>query len=156
MKIGVRKPSLRKMIAARTSPRRWARHSLSLLTPRGMGWLANPKRALYDRVDDRTTVSMWALLRRFGQPPTRWRGQAGEAGARDESTHARFRRFAGPADNGRGGHDAQAGARSVEHARHIQDQGTLSLIASVKAAGDTCVYWCCNIRLERDYCVTAQ
>lgn len=35
MKFGLRKPSLKRMIAARTSPKRFIRHSLGLKAPRG-------------------------------------------------------------------------------------------------------------------------
>lgn len=56
MKFGIRTPSLRKRIAARTSVKRYVRHSLGLKAPRGWGWLTNPKRAAYNRVYNRTSV----------------------------------------------------------------------------------------------------
>ncbi|KVP17265.1 hypothetical protein [Burkholderia ubonensis] len=62
MKFGIRKPSITKSIAARTSPARFVRHSLGLKAPRGWGWLTNPKRAAYNRVYSRTTFSFWGLL----------------------------------------------------------------------------------------------
>ena len=65
MKFGIRRPSFRKSIAARTSWKRAVRHSLGLKAPRGMGWLTNPKKAAYNRVYSRATVSLWALLRRL-------------------------------------------------------------------------------------------
>ena len=46
MKVGIRKPSLKKMIAARTSVKRIVRHNLGIKAPRGFGWLTNPKKAL--------------------------------------------------------------------------------------------------------------
>ena len=55
MKFGIRTPSLRKRFAARTSVKRYLRHSLGLKAPRGWGWLTNPKRAAYNRVYNRTT-----------------------------------------------------------------------------------------------------
>jgi hypothetical protein len=55
MKFGFRTPSLKKRIAARTSPARFIRHSLGLKAPRGWGWLTNPKKAAYNRVYNRTT-----------------------------------------------------------------------------------------------------
>jgi len=58
MKFGPRVPSLRKRIAARTSPARFLRHSLGFKAPRGWGWLTNPKRALYNRIYNRTTFSI--------------------------------------------------------------------------------------------------
>jgi len=63
MRIGLRRPSLRKSFAARVSPARFVRHSLGLKVPRGWGWLTNPRRAAYNRVYARTTVSLWRLLR---------------------------------------------------------------------------------------------
>jgi hypothetical protein len=56
MKFGLRTPSLKKRIAARTSVKRYVRHSLGLKAPRGWGWLTNPKKAAYNRVYNRTTV----------------------------------------------------------------------------------------------------
>jgi len=56
MKFGFRIPSLTKRIAARFSWKRYVRHSLGLKAPRGWGWLTNPKRALYNRVYNRTSV----------------------------------------------------------------------------------------------------
>lgn len=61
MKFGIRTPSLRKRIAARTSVKRYVRHSLGLKAPRGWGWLTNPKRATYNRIYNRTTVGCVVL-----------------------------------------------------------------------------------------------
>ncbi len=63
MKVGVRKPSRKKMVAARLSPARFIRHRLGLKAPRGVGWLTNPKRAIYNRIYSRLTVSIWSLIR---------------------------------------------------------------------------------------------
>lgn len=68
MKFGLRIPSPTKRIAARTSPARFIRHSLGLKTPRGMGWLTNPKRAAYNRIYNRTTfgclfLALWSCPR---------------------------------------------------------------------------------------------
>jgi hypothetical protein len=62
MKFGFRTPSLRKRIAARTSLKRYVRHSLGLKAPRGWGWLTNPRRAAYNRVYNRTTVGCVMLV----------------------------------------------------------------------------------------------
>lgn len=61
MKFGIRRPSLKKRIAARTSLKRVLRHSIGLKAPRGWGWLTNPKRAAYNRVYNRTTVGCVTL-----------------------------------------------------------------------------------------------
>lgn len=55
MKLGFRIPSITKRIAARTSIKRVVRHNLGLKVPRGLGWVTNPKKALYNRVYSRTT-----------------------------------------------------------------------------------------------------
>lgn len=65
MKFGVRMPSLKKSIAARTSVKRFVRHNLGLKAPRGYGWLTNPKKALYNRVYNRTTVSVASLFKKL-------------------------------------------------------------------------------------------
>ena len=65
MKFGMRKPSIRKSIAARTSVKRYIRHSLGLKAPRGWGWLTNPKKAAYNRIYNKTTVSMFDLFKIF-------------------------------------------------------------------------------------------
>ena len=55
MKIGFRIPSIKKRIAARTPIKRVVRHNLGLKAPRGLGWVTDPKKALYNRVYSRTT-----------------------------------------------------------------------------------------------------
>ena len=62
MKVGVRIPSLKKRIAARTSWKRYARQSLGVKAPRGYGWITNPKKALYNRVYYRTTRGCSVVL----------------------------------------------------------------------------------------------
>ena len=58
MKVGIRKFSLKKRIAARLSWKRFLRHRLGLKMPRGWGWITNPKKALYNRIYYRTTVGI--------------------------------------------------------------------------------------------------
>lgn len=62
MKFGLRKPSLKKSIVARTSLKRYVRHSLGVKAPRGWGWLTNPKKAAYNRAYNRTTFSVLGIL----------------------------------------------------------------------------------------------
>ena len=62
MKFGIRIPSIKKRIAARTSVKRYIRHSLGLKAPRGWGWLTNPKKAAYNRVYNRTTVDSGCMI----------------------------------------------------------------------------------------------
>jgi hypothetical protein len=58
MKLGIRRPSLRKRIAARTSWKRVVRHNLGFKAPRGYGWITNPRKAAYNRIYNRTTVGL--------------------------------------------------------------------------------------------------
>lgn len=55
MKFGFRIPSLTKKIAARTSVKRIIRHNLGFKAPRGLGWLTDPNKALYNRVYNKTS-----------------------------------------------------------------------------------------------------
>lgn len=56
---------MRKSFAARTSLKRVVRHNLGVKAPKGMGLLTNPKKAVYNRVYTRSTVSIWSLLGRL-------------------------------------------------------------------------------------------
>jgi hypothetical protein len=62
VKFGIRKPSVRKRIAARTSWKRIVRNNLGLKAPRGFGWITNPKKAAYNRVYSRTTRGCLPVL----------------------------------------------------------------------------------------------
>jgi len=65
MKFGMRKPSIRRRIAARTSVKRYVRHNLGLKAPKGAGWVTNPKKAAYNRVYGRTSFSLDKLLKKL-------------------------------------------------------------------------------------------
>ncbi|KNY27719.1 MULTISPECIES: hypothetical protein [Clostridia] len=65
MKFGMRKPSIKKSIAARTSVKRYIRHSLGVKAPRGWGWISNPKKALYNKVYRKTTFSIFDIFKFF-------------------------------------------------------------------------------------------
>lgn len=65
MKFGIRKPSLKKMISARLSPKRFIRHNLGLKAPRGWGWLFNPKKAIYNKIYNKTSISLFKLLKKL-------------------------------------------------------------------------------------------
>ena len=68
MKFGFRIPSISKRIAARTSPERYVRHSIGFKAPRGMGWVSNPKKFMYNKVYQKTSrgcmlsVVVWVLI----------------------------------------------------------------------------------------------
>lgn len=63
MKWGLRKPSLRGRIAARTSWKRYVRQSLGLKAPRGFGWITNPRKAAYNRLYRRTSFGLGDLFK---------------------------------------------------------------------------------------------
>ena len=65
MKFGFRIPSITKRIAARTSLKRAVINSFGLKAPRGMGWLTNPKKAMYNRVYNRTSKGCMVTLIAF-------------------------------------------------------------------------------------------
>ena len=62
MKFGLRTPSLKKRISARTSPKRFVRHSMGIKAPRGMGFLTNPKKAAYNKVYNKTSKGCLLIL----------------------------------------------------------------------------------------------
>jgi hypothetical protein len=67
VRFGFRVKSLKKRPSARTSLKRYVRNSLGFKAPRDWGWLANPRKAAYNRVYNRTTrgclvvLVFWAL-----------------------------------------------------------------------------------------------
>ncbi len=61
----MRKPSIKKSIAARTSVKRYIRHSLGVKAPRGWGWITNPKKALYNKVYRKTSFSIFDIFKFF-------------------------------------------------------------------------------------------
>jgi len=58
MKFGIRVPSLKKRFAARISLKRFVRHNMGFKVPRGLGYVTNPKKAIYNTVYNRTSVSV--------------------------------------------------------------------------------------------------
>ncbi|WP_339165519.1 hypothetical protein [Siminovitchia sp. FSL W7-1587] len=65
MKIGPRKPSLKKRISARTSIKRQVVHRAGLKMPRGYGWIRNPKRYVYNKAYQRTTFDIFKLIKKL-------------------------------------------------------------------------------------------
>lgn len=59
MKVGIRKPNLKKSLKARTTGR-LKRKIKSTINPfygkKGMGWIRDPKRALYNKVYNKVTI----------------------------------------------------------------------------------------------------
>ena len=66
MKIGVRKPSIKKSISARTTGRakRAVKSSINpLYGKKGMGWINNPKKAAYNKIYHKTTVGVNNIIK---------------------------------------------------------------------------------------------
>lgn len=66
MKFGMRKPSIKKSLSARTTGR--AKRAVKrAFTPgygrKGMGWLKDPKRAVYNKIYNKTTFSIFDLFK---------------------------------------------------------------------------------------------
>lgn len=65
MKFGIRTPSMKKRISARTSLKRQVVHRAGLKMPRGYGWLRNPKKYAYNKVYNRTSFDIFKLLKKL-------------------------------------------------------------------------------------------
>ncbi len=65
MKIGIRKPSIKKRVAARISPKRQAVHRLGIKMPRGYGWARNPKKFVYNKVYQRTSFDIFKIFKKL-------------------------------------------------------------------------------------------
>lgn len=70
MKLGLRTPSLKKSIKARTTAKT-KRKIKSTINPlygkKGMGWVNNPKKAMYNKVYHKTSFSIWDLIKKLGR-----------------------------------------------------------------------------------------
>jgi hypothetical protein len=68
MKIGMRKPSLKKSLKARTTgklKRKVKRAVIPFYGKRGTGIIKHPKKAMYNRFYRRTTFNIFGLLRKL-------------------------------------------------------------------------------------------
>lgn len=67
MKLGIRKPSIKKSIKARTIGRakRMAKKSINpLYGKKGMGYINNPKKAIYNKVYNKTSFNAFNLFKK--------------------------------------------------------------------------------------------
>ncbi|MHA1410567.1 MAG: hypothetical protein ACTSQY_09735 [Candidatus Odinarchaeia archaeon] len=67
MRFRIRKPNIKKRIAARTSLKRNITHRMGLKMPRGYGFLRNPKRAMYNKIYNKTSFDLFELLKKFSK-----------------------------------------------------------------------------------------
>lgn len=68
MKVGIRKPSLKKSIKARTTAKmkRSIKKSINpLYGKKGMGLINNPKKAVYNKVYNKTTISFTEIIKKL-------------------------------------------------------------------------------------------
>ncbi|GAA0362753.1 hypothetical protein GCM10008932_14060 [Alkalibacterium iburiense] len=66
MKFGMRKPSVKRSLKARTTgrvKRSVKRKVVPGYGKKGMGWVRNPKKAAYNKVYKKTTFSFWDLFK---------------------------------------------------------------------------------------------
>lgn len=66
MKFGMRKPSIKKSIKARTTGRAKRAVKKAIIPgygKKGMGWLKNPKKAMYNKIYRKTSFSFWDLFK---------------------------------------------------------------------------------------------
>ncbi|WP_423188408.1 hypothetical protein ACO1PF_07285 [Alkalibacterium sp. f15] len=66
MKFGMRKPSIKRSIKARTTgraKRAVKRNVLPGYGKKGMGWLKDPKKAAYNKVYKKTSFSFWDVFK---------------------------------------------------------------------------------------------
>jgi len=66
MKFGMRKPSLKKSIKARTTGalKRKVKKSINpFYGQKGMGFIKNPKRSIKNKIYKKTTFSLWDLFK---------------------------------------------------------------------------------------------
>lgn len=66
MKFGIRKPSVKKMIKARTTGRAKRAVKKAVIPgygKKGMGWINDPKKAIYNKVYSKSTVSIWDIIK---------------------------------------------------------------------------------------------
>ena len=66
MKFGLRTPSLKRSFKARTTGRAKRAVKKALIPgygKKGMGWIKNPKKAMYNKVYNKTSFSIWDLFK---------------------------------------------------------------------------------------------
>ncbi len=68
MKFGMRKPSVKRSIKARTTGRAKRAVKKAVIPgygKKGMGWIKNPKKAAYNKIYKKTTFSFWDILKKM-------------------------------------------------------------------------------------------
>jgi len=65
MKFGFRTPSLKRRISARTSIKRQVIHRAGIKMPKGFGVLRNPRKAVYNKVYNRTSFDIFKIIKKL-------------------------------------------------------------------------------------------
>jgi hypothetical protein len=65
MKFGIRMPSLKRKIKARTSIKRQVVHRAKIKMPKEKGWIRNPKKYAYNKVYNKTSFDIFKLFKRL-------------------------------------------------------------------------------------------
>lgn len=68
MKFGMRTPSLKKSFKARTTGKAKRKLKKAVIPgygKKGMGWINNPKKAVYNKIYNKTTFSIFDLFKIF-------------------------------------------------------------------------------------------
>jgi len=66
MKFGMRKPSIKRSISARTTGKTKKAVKKAFIPgygKKGSGWIKNPKKAAYNKIYNKTTFSIWKLFK---------------------------------------------------------------------------------------------
>ncbi|NSV57670.1 hypothetical protein FKY79_13585 [Enterococcus faecalis] len=66
MKVGMRKPSIKKSISGRTTGKAKRKLKKAVIPgygKKGTGFIKNPKKAMYNKVYNKTTFSFWDLFK---------------------------------------------------------------------------------------------
>lgn len=68
MKFGPRKPSIKRSLKARTTGKMKRKIKASInpvYGKKGIGWVRDPKKAVYNRVYKKTTFGVWDIINMF-------------------------------------------------------------------------------------------
>ena len=65
MKFGIRKPSIKKRVSAKISPKRQIIHRAGLKMPKGYGWVRDPKKFVYNKVYNKTSFDIFKIFKKL-------------------------------------------------------------------------------------------
>lgn len=68
MKLGIRKPSIKKSIKARTTGKAKRAIKKAVIPgygKKGMGWITNPKKAAYNKVYNKSSIGLFDLIKKL-------------------------------------------------------------------------------------------